>query len=179
MTELATLIALLETSGRTFVDSYQGLSDIQFRFKPAPDRWSIAENVEHLAVAEIGSGKLMQGKLTREAPAPEVLAATAGAHERIAQRLPNRERKASAPEFVQPTGRWATAEEMTAAFEESRAAMIAFLRTTTIDLTKFAVPHPLLGPLNGHQWAHVTALHALRHAAQIAEVRAASGFPSR
>src|SRR5258708_2952180 len=30
----------------------KGLSDAQWKFKPAPDRWSIAEVVEHIAVVE-------------------------------------------------------------------------------------------------------------------------------
>jgi len=34
------------------VDATKGLSEAQWKFKPAPDRWSIAEIVEHLAFVE-------------------------------------------------------------------------------------------------------------------------------
>ena len=34
------------------VEATKGLSDAQWKFKPGPDRWSIAEIVEHLALVE-------------------------------------------------------------------------------------------------------------------------------
>src|ERR1700693_1136229 len=42
----------LESTKRGVVDATKGLSDAQWNFKPAPDRWSIAEVMEHLAAAE-------------------------------------------------------------------------------------------------------------------------------
>jgi hypothetical protein len=39
-----------------------GLSDAQWKFKPAPDRWSIAEIVEHVAaVQELVLGPIAAG----------------------------------------------------------------------------------------------------------------------
>src|ERR1035441_9369419 len=35
-----------------FLKSIAGLSEKQWRFKPAPDRWSVAEVAEHIAVSE-------------------------------------------------------------------------------------------------------------------------------
>ena len=45
-------VAYLEKTKNGVVDATKGLSDAQWNFKPAPDRWSIAEVVEHLAAAE-------------------------------------------------------------------------------------------------------------------------------
>ena len=42
----------LESTKKGVVDATKGLSDAQWNFKPAPDRWSIAEVMEHLAAAE-------------------------------------------------------------------------------------------------------------------------------
>ena len=33
---------------KTFLDAIAGLSEAQWKFKPAPDRWSIAEIAEHV-----------------------------------------------------------------------------------------------------------------------------------
>src|SRR2546422_9618918 len=34
------------------VAATKGLSEAQMKFKPAPDRWSVAETLEHIALAE-------------------------------------------------------------------------------------------------------------------------------
>lgn len=171
------LVSMLGESGGAFTGAFRGVTGEQFHFKPEAGGWSIAETVEHVTVAETGSGKLIRGKLVREAPPPELLAETVGALERVDARLLTRERKVPAPEFVMPTGRWSTPEEMIAVFEESRQATIDFIRTTEHDLTTFAAAHPALGPLNGLQWGYFLVRHCLRHVEQIDEVKAAAGYP--
>src|SRR5262249_11264477 len=42
----------LESTKKGVLDATRGLSDAQWNFKPAPDRWSLAELIEHLAAAE-------------------------------------------------------------------------------------------------------------------------------
>ena len=168
---------MLGESGRAFTGAFRGVTGAQFHFKAPTGGWSIAETAEHVTVAETGSGKLIRGKLVREATPPELLAQTVGAMERLDGRLLTRERKVPAPEFVMPTGRWSTPDEMIAVFEESRQATIDFIKTTEHDLAAFAAPHPALGPLNGLQWGYFLVRHCLRHVEQIDEVKAAAGYP--
>src|SRR5947209_6162535 len=40
----------LHATRKMFLDSVAGLSDTQWNFKPAPERWSVAECAEHIAV---------------------------------------------------------------------------------------------------------------------------------
>src|ERR1700716_2084431 len=42
----------LESTKKGVLDATKGLSDAQWNFKSAPDRWSVAEVMEHLAAAE-------------------------------------------------------------------------------------------------------------------------------
>ena len=42
----------LESTKQGVLDATAGLSEAQWNFKPAPDRWSIAEVTEHIAAAE-------------------------------------------------------------------------------------------------------------------------------
>ena len=42
----------LERTRDAFVTATDGLSEAQYQFKPDPDAWSIAEIVEHVAIAE-------------------------------------------------------------------------------------------------------------------------------
>src|SRR6266404_7217165 len=47
--------AALDSLARTrqvLLDAVEGVTDIQARWKPAPERWSILEYVEHLAVSD-------------------------------------------------------------------------------------------------------------------------------
>src|SRR5262249_46844551 len=46
------LLAQLEKSSRTVRTAFDDVSDAQWKFKPAPDRWSIAECAEHIATAD-------------------------------------------------------------------------------------------------------------------------------
>ena len=177
MPDRGALIPMLRDSARVFVDSVAGLSPPQLAFRPAPDRWSIAETAEHVILAEVGSSKLMRGRMIRESTPADLLAATAGGDERIDGRLLVRAGVLPAPDFVMPTGRWPTAVEMVDVFHESRQATITFLSTTPLDLATYAAPHPALGPLTGLQWAYFLVRHCLRHVDQIDEVKATAGYP--
>jgi hypothetical protein len=177
MIDAETLIPMLSESADRFVISFRDLSPGQFTFREAPDRWSIAETAEHVIAAETGSAKLMAGKLIREAPPPELLAATHDGEHRIDQRLGKRDKYFPAPEFVLPKGRWSTAAEMIEVFTTARNSTIALLRRADLDLSRFAAQHPALGPLNGHQWAYFLVRHALRHIEQIEETKRAADFP--
>src|SRR5712692_7874812 len=42
----------LESTKKGVLDATKGLSDAQWNFKSAPDRWSVAQVMEHLAAAE-------------------------------------------------------------------------------------------------------------------------------
>ncbi|MEZ4587630.1 MAG: DinB family protein [Gemmatimonadales bacterium] len=172
------LLPMLRSSMATFIESFGSLGEPQLRFKEGPDRWSIAETAEHVILSEIGSGKLMRGRMIREPTPPELLAATADGDERVDRRLRARDQRFAAPDFVRPVGTWPTAQAMVEAFEESRLATIEFLATTPLDLTSYAAPHPALGPLTGLQWAHFLVLHCLRHVEQIEETKRAPGYPA-
>ena len=60
----------LHATRKVFLDSIAGLSDAQWNFKPAADRWSIAECAEHIAVSDDSLFDLMRQTLKSPA-APE------------------------------------------------------------------------------------------------------------
>jgi hypothetical protein len=45
-------LAYLESTKKGALDATKGLSEAQWNFKPATDKWSVAECVEHIAAAE-------------------------------------------------------------------------------------------------------------------------------
>jgi hypothetical protein len=177
MTDRSALLDLLRESAATFTDSFRTVTADQFHFKSGSDRWSIAETAEHVILAEVGSVKLIRGKMLREAAPAELVSETAGAEARIDARLVSRDNRFPAPDFVLPTGRWSTVGEMVPVFEESRYGLLDFLSSTPVDLSRHAALHPRLGALNGYQWCYFLARHCVRHAEQIAEVKDHPGYP--
>jgi hypothetical protein len=57
------LIAHLEMTQSWMMSEVASLSNAQLNFRPAPDRWTIAEVVQHLAIAETKYWKLLNDRL--------------------------------------------------------------------------------------------------------------------
>jgi hypothetical protein len=167
----------LQATHDAFLQSIAGLSEKQWKFKPAPDRWSIAEVSEHIAVSESTLLGLIQSKFMAGPAAPEKRSEVKVTDDMILQKVPDRSRKVQAPEMLKPTGRWANREEVTKAFEDSRKATMDYVRTTNDDLRDHFGPHPMLGTMDAYQWILLISAHSERHTKQIEEVKADPNFP--
>jgi hypothetical protein len=167
----------LQATHDAFLKSIAGLSEKQWKFKPAPDRWSVAEVAEHITVSEGMIFGMVQGKVMAGPATPEKRAEVKVTDEQILQLLPDRSHKAQAPEFLKPTGRFATREELVKTFEDERKATMDYVRTSNDDFRDHFGPHPLLGPLDGYQWILLISGHSERHTKQIEEVKADPNFP--
>jgi uncharacterized damage-inducible protein DinB len=168
---------LFQTTHDNFIKSISGLSQKQWTFKPAPDRWSVAEVAEHIAVSETTIMGLIQHPLMQSPAAPEKREQVKGKDQMIFEKVPDRSHKAQAPEMLRPTGRWATEAELAKAFEDARKANMDYIRTTNDDLRDHFFAHPVFGPLDGYQWLLLIGTHSARHTAQIEEVKADPNFP--
>lgn len=172
-------IKQFETTRDNFLKSISGLSEKQWTFKPAPDRWSVAEVAEHITVSESTLGGLVQQRIMQSPATPEKREQVKGKDELILTRVPDRSHKAQAPEFLRPTGRWATEAELTKAFEDARAANLHYISTTSDDLRDHFFDHPVFGTLDGYQWLLLISAHSARHTEQIEEVKADPNFPKQ
>jgi len=65
--ERAALVDELRETRAIFLEAFAGISEAQSKFKPAPDRWSIAECAEHVALVEKG----MMSRITDQSDASE------------------------------------------------------------------------------------------------------------
>ena len=167
----------LQATHDKFLQSIAGLSQKQWTFKPAPDRWSVAEVAEHIAVSEATLFGLVQKQIMMSPATPEKREQVKGKDEIVLQKVPDRSHKVQAPEFLRPTGRWATEADLTKAFEDSRRTTMDYVRTTNDDLRDHFFDHPVLGTLDGYQWLLLISAHSERHTAQIEEVKADPNFP--
>jgi len=144
------------------VEAVKGLSEAQLKFKPGPDRWSVAETLEHIALAEDFIFQNTTDKIMK-APAGVASRDTAKIDAGVLAMIPDRSHKAQAPEFLRPTGRWGTEADLAKAFEDSRAATMDYIRTTNDDLRDHFLEHPAMGLLDGYQWLLLISAHSARH----------------
>ncbi|HEV2960889.1 MAG TPA: DinB family protein [Candidatus Angelobacter sp.] len=172
-------VAELEGSRQAFLDATKGLSPAQWNFKAGPDRWSIAECAEHIALSE----EFIFGVVTKQvmsSPAtPEKRDAVKGKDEAIVKMLQDRSHKATAPEPIDPAKHKLSAEEAVKQFLASRARTIDYIKTTQDDLRDHFFDHPVpaIGTLDAYQWIMLISGHSRRHTLQILEVKADPNFP--
>jgi len=175
-------VAELEGSRQAFLDATKGLSAAQWNFKPAPDRWSIAECSEHIALAEGFIFGLVSEKIVKAPANPEKRDAAKGKDELIVKMLQDRTHKATAPEAIDPVKKGAmSGEESTKLFLDSRAHTIDYVKTTQDDLRDHLFDHPVpaIGTLDAYQWILFISGHSRRHTLQILEVKADPNFPKQ
>ncbi|MDQ3314779.1 MAG: DinB family protein [Verrucomicrobiota bacterium] len=166
----------LKETQKDFLAAIDGVSDAQWKFKAAPERWSMAEAAEHIATAEDFIWARVNEMM--KAPAnPERRAETQGKDKIILEKIPDRSRKAQAPEPLKPTGKFATREELVKHFKEVRAKEIAFLEETKEDLRSHIADNPALDAMDAYQWVIFNGAHSKRHTAQIEEVKTDANYP--
>ena len=168
-------LAYLESTEKGVLDATKGLSEAQWNFRTAPDRWSVAECVEHIAAAEDFIRGMAVDKVMKAPAAPG--RDTAKIDAGIMAMIPDRSRKAQAPDELKPTNRFGSPEGSLKHFAESRTATENFLKDTP-DLRAHAVDSPLGGPkLDAYEWVLFVSAHSRRHTKQIEEVKADPNFP--
>jgi hypothetical protein len=167
-------IKYLEETRDGVVAAVSGLSDAQMHFKSAPDRWSVAECVEHIALAEdFIFANVTQNVMKAGAGKPDRDYAKTDAA--VLANIPDRSHKATAPPQLVPTGRW-TPDETLKHFLASREKTIEFMKNTP-DLRAHVVDSPMGQPLDAYEWLLFIGAHSKRHTEQIDEVKADPNFP--
>jgi hypothetical protein len=173
------LVKHLEDTRDAFVGAVSGLSEAQQRFRPSDDAWSIADIVEHMALAEGGILKLVTTRLPEgQAPAPDKVTGPAR-FTRLDAIVPSRdERRITAPSPLVPKGTWPTVDAALAAFVEARGQGIALAAGAGPEACRHVFPHRIFGDLDLEEWLYFCGLHSARHAAQVREWQRASGYPA-
>jgi DinB superfamily len=162
------LLNLLRESRHCFLESFAEMTEEEAHLRPAPDRWSVLETVEHLTTAETIQLKLLQ---TQRTPRP------ANAPNRelpFLQMVGERTHKMQSPEGAVPNGRFTSLHTAATQFKTIRAAVIQLLNEIAVEdlrSTEVKHPHPAAGMVSTCEMFIVMAKHAERHAKQIEEIR--------
>src|SRR6478736_8136512 len=171
----AKAVAYLQKTEAGVLDAAKGLSPAQLNFKSAPDRWSVAEVLEHIASAEDFLMGMVHEKVMTSPARPEG-EDVAAIDALVLKAVPDRTQKIQAPEPLKPTNRYGSPKDSLAHFEASRAQTIAFLNNSK-DLRDHAMDSPLGKKMDGYQWILFVAAHSERHTKQMLEVKADPNFP--
>jgi hypothetical protein len=173
--ERETALALLARSRTAVLHAVDGVTEDQACWKPAPERWSILEYIEHLAVSDDGLVALV--KRTLSTPAHTETEDERRAREQKIRATPVPRGVNHAPEHLLPVARFDSLAAAVSAFLAARERTVEFARSTTDDLRQHFAPHPVLGSLDGYQWLCGNARHAENHAAHVVEIREMPDFP--
>ena len=150
-------------------DALAGVDEELAARKPDPAKWSILNCVEHLCAAEKVLFSRVKGASQSD-----------GSHEnrereaKILERGPVRSRPVEAPGASQPSGRFNSLQEALSAFDATRAETVRYVDGFGDDLRCWLTEHPVIpGPMNCYEMLLMIAIHPVRHANQIREIRAA------
>ncbi|MGC8759082.1 MAG: DinB family protein [Bryobacteraceae bacterium] len=171
-------LSALHASRKLFLDSVDGLSEAQLRWKPDAKTWSVMEVAEHIVASEEFLSGMAQKALQSPADPSRKRPNAREMDAKILAGVTDRSQRAQAPEALVPTGRFRSIQELTAEFRRLRDRNIAFVRETNADLRAHFAPSPM-GDLDSLQWYIFMAGHTERHVAQIQELKANPGFPKR
>jgi uncharacterized damage-inducible protein DinB len=156
--------ALLETAATLSADRWGE--------RPAPDRWSVNELIEHLAMVEHSCARVIAkavaesraASLGAESDESSVLAALDHA------RVTDRSNRMQVPDRVAPTGRLRRQQSLDA-LAASRAELRQALRDADgLALGTIRRQHARLGELDLYQWILFVGQHEARHRSQLGEI---------
>jgi len=181
---LETIVAAAEENSETARELFSGLSTAQLNWKPAPEKWSIAQCLDHLAITShefdgYFSDALVRGRkkwpvTTGPAYRPSFMGGWL-----IKQVNPEGGRNLTAPKVFRPSES-SNIDEPLAKFLKQQGRFIEFVRETSgVDYNKTKLRSPVT-PLIRYSLADafvVTVVHGRRHLGQARRVRETSGFP--
>jgi hypothetical protein len=169
-------VDLLTSTEQGVFNSLAGLSEAQMNFKPAPDKWSIADCVKHIAVTEIALWQMANTALKQPAN-PEKRGDIKATDDQVVQMVESRAQKVkTAPPMEPQNTSYKSTPDALSSFFDNRKKLIEFVSTTDEDMRDHVVALPF-GSFDSYQMVLFIAAHSNRHTKQIEEVKADPNFP--
>lgn len=175
------LIDHLKTSEKALEKVTKGLTAEQWKYKASPEKWSIADVVEHLALSEefIFQRATVDMMKSPAATTKKDVATAKQQDDELIKKIYDRSQKAQAPEPLRPSNKWATPQEALAAFKAQRKKNIEAIKTLDLSLRDHRMDFPLMKDMDAYQFLLLMSAHVQRHTAQAEEVKADAGFPKK
>lgn len=153
-----------------------GLSEAQLAFKPAADKWSVAQCLEHIITSE--QMLFEMGRKEMEKPAqPNRRSEIKTTDAQLVQMITDRSEKHQAPKELQPAGKYTDAQQALADFNNGRKPILSYLKDADADDMRNHISEYPTGKSDGYQNFLFVAAHTARHIGQIKEITADPAFP--
>ena len=176
--ERAEILTMLDETEARLRELTEGLSEEQWTWKSAPDRWSVGECAEHILLSE--AALLDTARQALASPAVEDWAErTAGKEQMLRQVMPNRRPGgggATAPQEIAPSGELSR-DETLERFAAQRKEVREFVEQLSAPVRAHLAPHPfpIFGELSAYEWVLYIPLHTVRNTRQMIEVKESEG----
>jgi hypothetical protein len=166
---LAETMSFVEEKRRELMDSLEGVSGETLCRKAAPDKWSVAEILDHLRMVESGIARLITKRVG------QAKAAGIGEEKSIAPVLPSFDGYAArldssilqSPATVKPKDNVDINEALDGLADSREALRAAVVSANGVALGEIKHTHPILGELDLYQWLIFLGEHEGRHKKQI------------
>jgi DinB superfamily len=166
---------MIQTRDTLLLD-VKGLTATQLNFKADSTRWSVAQCIEHIALAETFLTMTYQEAL--KTPADDAKRDSIKyTDQQIIHILTDRSRKFQAPEILRPGGTFGSFQASLDSFTARRNRNIEFIKTTQTDLRDHYNTSLGLGTIDDYQVILFMISHSKRHTLQLEEVKANPNFP--
>lgn len=172
------LLQYFDETSQELKKQVEALSAAQLAFKPAADRWSISQCLEHIIRSEQMLFDMAKKELAK-APQPQRRAEVKVTDDNLKQMMGDRSQKFQAPQELQPEGKYSDTKTALADFEAARRPVLDFIAKADEEDLKNHISEYPTGTVNGHQNLLFIAAHCARHIKQIEEVKADPNFPKK
>jgi hypothetical protein len=166
------LVAHLEMTQAWLTDEVSSLSVAQLNYRPAPDRWTVAEVVQHLVVSEPNYWKLLHDALKQP---PKKLSESASDADVLWYGIDRTRHEKTSPD-QNPKDQNIDAALALKKFLAMHVQLLAMARSSNEDLRGHAVPE---WGVDAYQCLLEISTHEQRHILQIREIKASAKFPKK
>ncbi len=145
--ERTTLLSTLSASFEKFEMATRSLTDGQLNFRSKPKKWSIAECIEHVTLAEIHFSEIIAEEMQKPSN-PAYRSHIKIKDEKIRPKMLSRIWKAKSPEVYKPSGKFKNPKDAIMAFREQRRKTNEYVKITNDDLRNHFWKHRLTGTID-------------------------------
>lgn len=162
----------LESQRAALRDAVELVPPAQRDQQPGPDRWSVAQVLQHLALIEERVTMLLSKRIggARAAGLGPELEASSVLDSIPTSRIVDRSQPVSAPDGFRPESNIDAAIAWAKLEKSSDALRAAALTGDGLALSEVMHTHPVLGEVNLYQWMLFVGSHKARHVAQVHEI---------
>lgn len=161
-----TFISRIDNSTSAIISFLNNCPEERIGLRPE-GKWSIADNLEHLILLERIVLVLLQRPQANKSDSTELFG-----YDKLESILINerKENRVSAPDNVQPKGKYKGISDAKEAFLLQREKLRQLIIENKIPGLNCIVPHPYFGDMTVADWLSLVPLHSLRHLDQMREL---------